>query len=49
MDVNDRRIGTSTDKKFEFKFSGDFPDEDDQPASDFTLDVTFVVGCSVSY
>ena len=45
--ANDRRIDSGKTKKFEF--TGDFPQKDDQPTSDFTLDVTFVVGCSVSY
>ena len=42
-------VAGDSDKKLEFEFADKFPLKDDQPVSDFDLDVTFEEGCSVTF
>ncbi len=45
----DRRVGAGDTEKLEVEFTDDFPLEDDQPAGDFQLSVTFTEGCTVDF
>jgi len=48
--VKDRRLDIGdSGKKLEIEFTDDFPLKKDQPASDFSLTVTFSEGCSVTF